>query len=152
MPGNILIILSSLYNIRLSPTTLKTIACGAINALGLHLNGPWWRHQMETFPRCWPFVRGIHRSPVNSPHKGQWHGALLFSLICAWINGWVNNRKTSDLGHHRTHYDATVKTLTRLSALMSAYNMNTRWHRCSKWDLWSDTCNSFDDYHLFSFF
>ena len=29
----------------------------------------------------WPFVRGIHRSPVNSPYKGQWHGALMFSLI-----------------------------------------------------------------------
>ena len=41
-----------------------------------------WNH----FPRYWPFVRGIHRSPVNSPHKGQWRGALMFSLICAWIN------------------------------------------------------------------
>ena len=39
------------------------------------------------FPRYWPFVRGIHRSPVNSPHKGQWRGALIFSLICIWING-----------------------------------------------------------------
>ena len=39
------------------------------------------------FPRYWPFVRGIHRSPVNSPHKGQWRGALMFSLICVWING-----------------------------------------------------------------
>ena len=37
------------------------------------------------FPRYWPFVRGIHRSPVNSPHKGQWRGALMLSLICAWI-------------------------------------------------------------------
>ena len=44
-----------------------------------------WKH----FPRYWPFVRRIHRSPVNSPHKGQWRGALMFSLICAWINGWV---------------------------------------------------------------
>ena len=26
-----------------------------------------WKH----FPRCWPFVRRIHRSPVNSPHKSQ---------------------------------------------------------------------------------
>ena len=43
-----------------------------------------WKH----FPRYWPSVRGIHRSPVNSPHKGQWHGALMFSLICFWINGW----------------------------------------------------------------
>ena len=33
------------------------------------------------FPRYWPFVRGIHRSPVNSPHKGQWRGAMMFSLI-----------------------------------------------------------------------
>ena len=33
-----------------------------------------WKH----FPRYWPFVRGIHRSPVNSPHKDQWHGALMF--------------------------------------------------------------------------
>ena len=38
----------------------------------------WW-HQKETFPRYWPFVQGIHRSSVNSPHKGQWHGALMRS-------------------------------------------------------------------------
>ena len=44
-----------------------------------------WKH----FPRYWPFVQGIHRSSVNSPHKGQWRGALMFSLICIWINGWV---------------------------------------------------------------
>ena len=24
----------------------------------------------KLFSRCWPFVRGFHRSPVNSPHKG----------------------------------------------------------------------------------
>ena len=61
-----------------------------------------------TFPRYWPFVRGIIRSPVNSPHKAQWCGALMFSLICAWINGWVNNRGAGDLGRHRAHYDVTV--------------------------------------------
>ena len=49
----------------------------------------WWRHQGKHFQRYWPFVRGIHRSPVNSPHKGQWREALMFSLICAWINAWV---------------------------------------------------------------
>ena len=63
---------------------------------------------METFPRYWIFVHGIHLSPVNSPHKGQWRGALMFSLICAWINGWVNNRKPGDLRRHRAHYDAIV--------------------------------------------
>ena len=68
----------------------------------------WWRHQMETFPRYWPFVRGIHRSPVNSPHKGQWRGALMFSLICARINGRVNNGGTGDLRRHRAHCDVTV--------------------------------------------
>ena len=55
--------------------------------------------------RYWPFVQGIHRSPVNSPHKGQWRGALMFSLICAWITGWVNNGEAGDLRRHRAHYD-----------------------------------------------
>ena len=63
-----------------------------------------WKH----FPRCWPFVRGIHPSPVNSPHKGQWRGALMVSLICVWIIGWVNNREAGDLRRYRTHYDVTV--------------------------------------------
>ena len=45
-----------------------------------------WKH----FPRYWTFIRGIHRSPVNSPHKGQWRWALMFSFIYTWINGWVN--------------------------------------------------------------
>ena len=69
-----------------------------------------WKH----FPRNWPFVRGIHRSPVNSPHKGQWRGALMFSLICVWINGWVNNREAGDLSRHRGHYDVIVMTITSL--------------------------------------
>ena len=56
----------------------------------------------------WPFVRGIHWWPVNSPHKDLWRGALIFSLICARINGWVNNREAGDLRRHHTHYDVTV--------------------------------------------
>ena len=52
----------------------------------------------KKIPRYWPFVRGIHRSPVNSPHKGQWRGALMFSLICACINGWVNNWDAGECG------------------------------------------------------
>ena len=65
-----------------------------------------WKH----FPRYWSFVRGIHRSPVNSSHKGQWRGALMFTLICARINGWVNNREADDLRRHRAHYDVIVMT------------------------------------------
>ena len=71
-------------------------------------NESWWRHQMKTFSALLAFVWGIHRSPVNSPHKDQWRGALMFSLICAWINGWVNNRETGELICHRAHYDVTV--------------------------------------------
>ena len=63
-----------------------------------------WKH----FPRYWPFVRGIQRSPVNSPNKGQWRGALVFTLICVRINGWVNNREAGDLRRHRAHYDVIV--------------------------------------------
>ena len=63
-----------------------------------------WKH----YSRYWPFVRGIHQSPVNSPHKGQWRRFLMFSLICARINGWVNNREAGDLRRHRAYYDVTV--------------------------------------------
>ena len=62
----------------------------------------------KRFPRYWPFVHGIHRSPVNAPQKDQWRGALMFSFICVWINGWVNNRKAGDLRRYRAHYDVTV--------------------------------------------
>ena len=68
-----------------------------------------WKH----FQRYWPFVRGIHRSPVNSPHKGQWRRALMLSLICARINGWVNNGETGDLRRHRAHHDAIVMITTK---------------------------------------
>ena len=63
-----------------------------------------WKH----FPRNWPFVRKIHRSPVNFPHKGQWRGALMFSLIYVWINDWANNREAGDLRRQHGHYDVIV--------------------------------------------
>ena len=63
---------------------------------------------METFSGYWPFVQGIHRFPVNSPHKGQWCRALMFSFICTWINGWVNNSEAGDLRCHSAHYDVIV--------------------------------------------
>ena len=73
----------------------------------------WWRHQMDRFfLRYWPFLRGIHRSPVNSSHNGQRRGALMFSLLCTWINGWVNNREAGDLRRLRTHYDVNVMNIS----------------------------------------
>ena len=63
-----------------------------------------WKH----FPRYLPFVRGIHRSPVNSPHKGQWRGALIFPLIFVGINGWINNREACDLRRYCARYEFNV--------------------------------------------
>ena len=70
--------------------------------------GAWWRHQMETFSASLAICAGIHRSLMNSAHRGQWSGALMFSLIYACINVWINNREADDLRRHGTHYDATV--------------------------------------------
>ena len=76
-----------------------------------------WKH----FPRYWPFVRGIHWSPMNSPHKGLLRGALMFSFICAWINDRVNNREAGDLRRHRAHYEVIVMD----------------WHHwCHWWEVW----------------
>ena len=72
-------------------------------------NVPWWRHQMEIFSALLAHCAGIHRSPVNSPHKGQWRGTLIFSLICAWIKCWVNNRDAGNVRRSGAHYDVTVK-------------------------------------------
>ena len=60
------------------------------------------------FLRCWAFVRGINRSPVISPHKGQWRRGLMFSLICAWANRGADNGCAGDLRRHRAHYDVIV--------------------------------------------
>ena len=70
----------------------------------------WWRHQREPFPRYWPFVRGIHRSPVDSPHKGK--GAVTMDLMLFFIlvktNGKTNRRDAGDLRRIRTHYDVIL--------------------------------------------
>ena len=100
-----------------------------------------WKH----FLRYWPFVRGIPRSPVNSPHKGQWRGALIFPLICTSINGWVNNREADDLRRCHAHYDVTVMTelilvqLINLDHLWSSSNemcctsVSREHANCTKW-------------------
>ena len=71
------------------------------------LNGNIFR---VTGPLCGEFTD--HRW---IPSQSQWRGALMFSLICAWINGWVTNREACDLSRHRAHYDITVMTNIKLS-------------------------------------
>ena len=53
-------------------------------------------------------VPGLLCGEFTGHHKGQWREALMFSLICACINGSVNNREAGDLRRHRGHYDVTV--------------------------------------------
>ena len=89
-----------------------------------------WKH----FPLYWPVVRGIYWSPVKSPHKGQWRGALTFSLICAWINGWVNNRKAGDKRRHRAHYDVIVMASLILGQSKIALSPITQ--PCRTWIKW----------------
>ena len=75
----------------------------------------WCRHQMETFPRYWPPVRGTtdHRwIPLTKTNDA-------FSLICVWTNEWVNNRDAGDLRRRCAHYyDVTIiNGSTRLDVL-----------------------------------
>ena len=84
-----------------------------------------WKH----FPRHWPFVRGIQRSPLNSPHKGQWRGALMLSLICACIKGCVNNSEAGDLRRHRAHYDVSVVMCK--PKFFGTFDWWTPWWKCS---------------------
>ena len=84
-----------------------------------------WKH----FPLYWPFVRGIHRLPVNSPQRGQWCGALMFSVIYAWINGCVDNCEVGDLRRHRAHYDVIAMLYTWCYKTWFGYHRNTE--RCT---------------------
>ena len=63
---------------------------------------------METFSALLALCAGNSPVLVKSPRKGQWRGALMFSLICTWISDWVNNREAVDLRHHRGHCDVNV--------------------------------------------
>ena len=70
----------------------------------------WWCHQMETFYALLAICAG------NSLHKGQWRGALMFSLICARINRWVNIREAGDSRRYRAHYNVIVMILHKAAA------------------------------------
>ena len=97
----------------------------------------------KPFSRYWPFERGIHRSPVNFPHKAQWCGALMFSLICVWINGWVNNGEAGDLRRYRALYDVIVMIymLWKIMSyqqiritLLTSYSIITWRYKAIRWD------------------
>ena len=108
--------------------SIHTVKCAPGNVITLSITiNPWWRHQMETFSASWPIVLGIRRWPVNSPHKGQWRGALMFSLTCAWINGEVNNREAGDLRRHRAHHNVTAMRRTEYMIDNKHYGQSSAW-------------------------
>ena len=97
-------------------------------ALSIHNDVIKWK----LFPRYWSYVSGIHRPLVNSPHNGQWRGVLMFTLICAWISGWVNNRGAGDLRRYRAHYDVTVMR----------YHLITKHNPKFYFLWWTETCST----------
>ena len=109
------------------------VICGTIGRLfveNCYINLPlkfelysWWRHQMETFSASLALCAGNSPVPVNSPHKGQWRGALMFSLICASINDWVNNREAGDVRRHRGHYDIVMWLFSTLHHVENMFIM-----------------------------
>ena len=79
----------------------------------------WIPHTKASDAELWCFLwsvpeytveEAILRRPVNSPHKDQGRGALIFSLICAWINDWRSNREAGDLRRCHAHYEVTQFT------------------------------------------
>ena len=72
-----------------------------------------------TGPLCGEFT-GHRWIPLT---KASEHGALMFSLNWAWINGWVNNGEAGDLRHQRAHYDITVMELCMWSVVLGTITL-----------------------------
>ena len=92
--------------VRLNKRWNKEWSCQVRSLLWLHDDVIKLKH----FPCSRPFVREIHWSPVNFPHKGQWRGAL----IHAWNDSWANNGDTGELRRYRGYYDLIVMLLPYL--------------------------------------
>ena len=71
-------------------------------------------------------------------NKCQWRGALMFSLICVWINGWVNNREAGDLRRHQAHYDVIVMYSLFCGFLfaITLFGLQLYWYTCINFCHW----------------
>ena len=76
-----------------------------------------WKHQSSAL-----LALCAGNSPVTGefPAQRPWRGALIFCLICAWLHGWVNNRKAGDLRRRRAHCDVTVMSVLVLKVFFVA--------------------------------
>ena len=86
---------------------------------------------MEIFSALLALCEGNHRLPVDSLHKGQWRGALMFPLICTWTNGGANNRNAGNSRRHRADYDVTVMIYQKLQTnpILILPNIGTLWKK-----------------------
>ena len=115
-------------------TIMKTLVYRHSYTMMTSSNGNIFR---VTGPLCGEFTG----PPVNSPHKGQWRGALMFPLICVWINDWVNNREAGDLRRYRGHYDVTVMThANHVKLSIQPYT----WKPHGLYSLVHDACSIYD--------
>ena len=89
----------------------------------------------KRFVHYWPYVREIYRRPTDSPHKGQWRRALMFSLICAWTNSWANNRGASDLRRLCAHHDVTIMRVCRLVGASQTRSIYATYQPVNNWKL-----------------
>ena len=80
---------------------------------------------METFSALLAICAG--NSPVIGEFPAQRPVTRSFDipLICAWINGWVNNGKVGDLRRHRAHYDVTAIPRTHMARNMTPVKLVT---------------------------
>ena len=99
----------------------------------------WWILKNMMTSSNWNISQAIcvGNSPVTSDHamyKGQWSGALMFSLICTWMNSWVNNREAGDLRRHSTHCNVTVMKFMIISDLIQMYTCKLlfTWNICNR--------------------
>ena len=104
--------LNSITNAGLDNHSLDRVCYGTKDHWHIYQHHPkyfTWRHKTETFSALLALYVG--NSFVTGDflqHKIQWCQALRFSVICAWINGWVNNCEIGNLGRHRAHYDVIL--------------------------------------------
>ena len=117
------------------------------------LEPPWWRGPVGShddvikwkhFPRYRPFVRGIHRSPANSPHKGQWCGALMFSLIYKRLSkqswGWWLEMAVPNAGvAQREYWEWRMTFSFRYNVVLTKL---CKWN--NHWQIWVNSLKSID--------
>ena len=121
-----------LFKATLAPLAQSWYCLGATDTMMTSSNGNIFR---VTGHLCGEFT-----GPRWIPHiKGQWRGALMFTLICVRINGCVNNREAGDLRRYYAHYGVTVMQSCRICANKSHTSiLNIIKSKQNKTSLWTD--------------